>query len=230
MQGRGCYLNGMVEILTPRLRLRRAQSNDLNALHMVLSNAAAMRYWSTPPNIDLQQTREWLDSMIAAAPENSDDFVVEHCRRVIGKAGCWKVPEIGFILHPDYWGRGLAHEALTAVIERVFASFAIGAIEADVDPRNARCIALLNKLGFAEVRRAERTWKVGEEWCDSVYLFLQRSQGVIAPSPPAEIQTETLPRSPLQPRLRMSENERLRCSACRNDDVADELICRRIRT
>jgi RimJ/RimL family protein N-acetyltransferase len=76
-----------------------------------------------------------------------------------------------------YWRRGLAHEALTVVIERVFASFAIGAIKADVDPRNGRCIALLKKLGFAEVHRAERTWKVGEEWCDSVYLFPQRPEG-----------------------------------------------------
>jgi RimJ/RimL family protein N-acetyltransferase len=29
-------------------------------------------------------------------------------------------------------------------------------------------LALLDRLGFAEVRRAERTWLVGDEWCDSV--------------------------------------------------------------
>jgi hypothetical protein len=32
----------------------------------------------------------------------------------------------------------------------------------------------LAKLGFVETHRAPRTWLVGEEWCDSVYLALQR--------------------------------------------------------
>jgi ribosomal-protein-alanine N-acetyltransferase len=164
----------MVEIMTSRLRLRRARNDDLDALHEVLSHPVAMRYWSTPPHDDLAQTRAFLHNMIAAAAETSDDFVVERHGRVIGKAGCWQVPEIGFILHPDYWGQGLAREALTAVIERLFDTFPVGALEADVDPRNAASLRLLNRLGFTETRRAQRTLKVGDEWCDSVYLALER--------------------------------------------------------
>ena len=118
--------------------------------------------------------------MIAASAEESDDYVVEYKGRVIGKAGCWRVPEIGFILHPDYWGEGLAHEALVAVIDRAFATFPIAALEADVDPRNVACLGLLRKLGFEEVRRARRTFKVGGRWVDSVYLSLRRP-----PTPPA---------------------------------------------
>jgi hypothetical protein len=34
---------------------------------------------------------------------------------VIGKAGAWALPEVGFLLHPDYWGQGLAQEAMRAV-------------------------------------------------------------------------------------------------------------------
>ncbi len=30
-----------------------------------------------------------------------EDFVVEHDDRVIGKAGLYHLPEVGFILHPD---------------------------------------------------------------------------------------------------------------------------------
>jgi RimJ/RimL family protein N-acetyltransferase len=164
----------MTEIVTPRLRLRRARVADLQALHAVLSNAAAMRYWSTPLHTDLQQTREWLDGMIAAAPDVSDDFVVEFQGEVIGKAGCWKLPEVGYILHPDHWGQGLATEALSAVIGHIFATRAIDAITADVDPRNEGSLRLLAKLSFVETHRAQRTWLVGEEWCDSVYLALKR--------------------------------------------------------
>jgi [ribosomal protein S5]-alanine N-acetyltransferase len=164
----------MTEIRTPRLTLRRARSSDLEAIHAVLSNPAAMRYWSTPPHTELEQTRAWLGAMIAAPAAESDDFVLDYGGKVIGKAGCWRLPEIGFILHPDYWGLGLAHEALVAVIERVFARFPIDAIEADVDPRNAASLSLLERLGFVETRRAPHTWKVGETWCDSVYLSLAR--------------------------------------------------------
>ena len=108
--------------------------------------------------------------MIGAPPALADDYVVEHQGRVIGKAGCWRLPEIGFIFHPSCWGQGFAYEALTAVIARLFASHPIPAIRADVDPRNAASLKLLGRLGFCETSRASRTWKIGDEWCDSVYL------------------------------------------------------------
>lgn len=165
----------MDEILTPRLRLRRATPADVDAMYAILSDALAMRYWSTPPHASVDETRAWLDRMLDRSTDDSDDFVIEHAGRVIGKAGCWRLPEVGFILHPDYWGNGLATEAMAAVLPRVFARFPeVPALEADVDPRNERSLALLARLGFREVRRAERTFQVGSEWCDSVYLALPR--------------------------------------------------------
>jgi len=110
------------EIVTARLRLRRAGMDDLAAIHAVLSDAQAMRYWSTPPHATLEQSRVWLASMVAASPSESDDFLIEYEGRVIGKAGCWRMPEIGFVLHPDFWGKGLAHEAVGAAIEHVLAA------------------------------------------------------------------------------------------------------------
>lgn len=161
-------------IVTERLVLRRARADDLAPMHEVLSDPRAMLYWSTPPHQDLDETRAWLDSMIADPPGERDDFIVEHDGRVIGKAGCWRVPEIGFILHPDYWGRGLAREALEAIIPTLFERFSVPAITADVDPRNLASLALLKGLGFEETGRASRTWLVGETWCDSIYLALPR--------------------------------------------------------
>ena len=162
-----------VELLTPRLRLRRAEPGDLAPLHAILSDQRAMRYWSSPPHRDVAVTRAWLDDMIAA--EDSDDFVVELGGRVIGKAGCWRLPEIGYILHPDVWGQGLATEALSAVIAHVFAAHDIEAITADVDPRNAASLRLLARLGFSETGRASATWEIAGEVCDSVYLALPRA-------------------------------------------------------
>ena len=164
----------MAELQTSRLRLRPAREDDLAALHAVLSDAEAMRFWSTPPHQDLETTRAWLQDMITAPPEASHDFVVEHQGVAIGKAGFYQLPEIGFILHPDYWGRGLAREALEAVIVSVFANYPIPEIVADVDPRNAGSLAVLTRLGFVETGRAERTFLVGDTWCDSIYLSMAR--------------------------------------------------------
>lgn len=163
----------MEVISTPRLLLRRAQPNDLDALHRVMSDPVAMRYWSSPPHTTLDETRQFLDNMISAPATESDEFLIEYRGEVIGKAGCWRVPEIGFIISSSYWGMGLAYEALSAILSRIHERFSVLTITADVDPRNERCINLLRRLGFEETGRAERTWMVGTEWCDSVYLAHQ---------------------------------------------------------
>lgn len=133
-----------------------------------------MRWWSTPPHAGRDQTRAWLHGMVTAPPERSDDFVVELEGKVVGKAGCLRLPDIGYLLHPEVWGRGYATEALAAFIPHVFAAHPVDRLTADVDPRNAASLRLLDKFGFVETGRAERSWLVGDEWCDSVYLALDR--------------------------------------------------------
>jgi len=162
-----------MEIRTARLTLRTARPDDLAAMHAVLSNVAATRWWSTPPHTDLEQTRIWLNSMMASGPDHPD-FVVEFEGRVVGKAGFFSPPEIGYILLPDFWGRGLASEAVAAVIHRLFAVTDFERITADVDPDNAASIRLLEKLGFVRTGFAERTWNVGGEWKDSFFYALPR--------------------------------------------------------
>jgi len=163
-----------VALVTARLKLRRAAIGDLAALHEILSDPVAMRFWSSPPHRDLEQTRIWLDAMIADGPPLSDDFVIEQDGRVIGKAGCWRLPEIGFILHPHCWGQGLAAEACNAVIAHVFATYHLAAITADVDPRNEASLRLLGRLGFVETSRAAATYEIEGEISDSVYLARPR--------------------------------------------------------
>lgn len=164
----------MDRIVTERLVLRRARADDVDAMHAVLSDPVAMRYWSSLPHTDIEQTREWIGRMIASDRRESDDWIVEQDGRVIGKAGCYRLPEIGYILHPDCWGQGIATEALRAVIDHLFAHYALPALQADIDPRNTRSIRLLERLGFTITGKAEGTWTIGEEVCDSVYLILPR--------------------------------------------------------
>lgn len=161
-----------MEFRTERLLLRSARPDDLGPMHAILSNQRAMAFWSSTPHEEVNQTREWLASMIAIQPSEGEDFIVEHEGQLIGKAGLWRFPEIGFILHPRYWGRGFAREALAVVLHRAFDVHGLPKVDADVDPRNAGSLKLLAGLGFQETGRAERTWHIGGRWCDSVYLDL----------------------------------------------------------
>lgn len=162
-----------MRLKTDRLILRRARMEDLADLHRVLSTPAVMRFWATPEHETLEETRAFLAAMIDGGSE-SDDFVVERDGRVIGKAGAWKLPELGYLLHPDHWRQGIAREALTAVITHLFATHDVPALTADVDPRNIASLRLLESLGFQETGRAEKTIRWRDEWSNSIYLALPR--------------------------------------------------------
>lgn len=162
-----------LRIETARLVLRPAREEDLDGMHAVLSSPEATRWWSTPPHDSVDQTREWLAGMIAGGGAGLD-MVIEREGRVIGKAGFYNPPDLGYILHPDHWGQGLATEAVTAMLDRLFLATAHDETLADVDPENAASIRLLEKLGFRRTGFAERTWNVGGEWKDSFYYALSR--------------------------------------------------------
>ena len=172
------YQEGVTTIRTPRLLLRRARPEDLDALFVVLSDPETMRYWSTPPHATRETTRAWLAKMLDASEEESEDFVVEHEGEVVGKVGFYRLPEIGFVLRRDLWGRGLMTEAASAAIAHVWATRDVDEMRADADPRNAASRALLTKLGFVETGFAERTFEIAGEWVDSVYYALPRPSGL----------------------------------------------------
>lgn len=164
----------MTRLVTPRLVLRKPALADAAALHGAMSDPAAMRYWSRPAHVGLEETEAYVAKMIAGNAAGGDDFVIEHQGVVVGKAGMWRRFEVGFLLNRALWGQGLAHEAMVAVIGHLFAQVDVDHLTAEADPRNAGSLGLLHRLGFVETHRAEKTLLWGGEWCDSVYLRLDR--------------------------------------------------------
>ncbi len=163
-------------IKTKRLLLRRARLDDAAEMHEILLNAAAMRYWSSPPHSDFAQTQAWIADMVAATVNASEDFIIEIDGRVAGKVGAYKLPEFGYILHPDFWGQGMATEALCAFLGHVYQTRPdITVLSTDIDPRNIASIRLMEKLGIRESGRAERTFETHIGWCDSVYFTVDRA-------------------------------------------------------
>lgn len=163
-----------MELRTARLLLRRPRPDDLDAMFAIMSDPRAMRYWSTLRHADREVTRAWLERMIARNAAGGEDFLIEFEGRVIGNVGAGRLPDFGFILHPDFWGRGFATEVSVAFIDHAFRTTEISELTADVDPRNAASLRVLERLGFVETGREENTFLLGEEWCHSVYLALPR--------------------------------------------------------
>ncbi|WP_299922226.1 GNAT family N-acetyltransferase [uncultured Pelagimonas sp.] len=163
-------------IKTGRLLLRAAVPEDLEPLHAVFSDPRAMRYWDRPPHQDMDQTQRFLDHFIASDLNNREEYILEVEGECVGKAGMWKRYEIGYILHPDLWGRGLVTEALSTIIPRVFERFPeADKVTAELDPRNLGSIKVLERQGFERVGFAEKNFLYGEtEWCDTAYYSLTR--------------------------------------------------------
>lgn len=157
--------------------LRPVEDGDLDDLFAVYSNPEAMRYWSRLPHESRSDTAALIVGLRDGHAVTGAEFVIEHraSRRVIGKAGLWRIAEIGYILHPAHWRQGLMHEALTALLPFAFARHpGIDAITAETDPRNLASAGLLSGLGFYETHRAQHTLLVGDEWCDSSFWRLDR--------------------------------------------------------
>ncbi len=94
--------------------------------------------------------------------------------RVIGKLGCWKLPEIGFppCFRPMGAGGMRARQwPPTSIDDGPSGSQARSPLT------STRAIAhrwrYLTRHGFVETDRKSGTWQVGDEICDSVYLAIE---------------------------------------------------------
>ena len=154
---------------TPRLTLRPMEQRDAPDLHACFSDPAVMRYFADT-HTTLEETENWVRAAVSAAPKSICEYVLVSDGKVIGKAGIWSRPELGFLLQRDHWRRGLMNEALSAFLPAVSESMGLTEITADVDPRNSACLTLLKRLGFTETSRATKTIQIAGHWCDSIYL------------------------------------------------------------
>lgn len=169
----------MMTLHTKRLILRGARQADLDDLFAIYSNPQSMRYWSTAPHTSPDQTQRNLDAMIArAATPPLTYFMITLDGRLIGTAGMHRADEVGFILHPDFWRKGIISEAMQAIIPHLFEVTDQAQLTADADPENVGSVATLKKLGFTETHRAKNTFCINGVWSDSVYLSLPRPENL----------------------------------------------------
>ena len=86
------------------------------------------------------------------------------------------VLEIGYIFHPDYWGRGYVSEAARALIDLAFKELILHKIELSCFGYNLQSQRVAEKLGFTlEARIRDRKDAQGNR-CDGLIYGLLKSE------------------------------------------------------
>lgn len=178
--------NGVLATLeSERLRLRAMEYRDAPALFQIFSDAAVMRYWSRGPWTEEAEGVALIDRVAASVRDGTLfqwGVALKESDSVIGTCTLahldWRNRrgEIGFALRRDCWGQGYMQEAARTVLTHAFTTLDFHRVEADVDPRNAASIKLLERLGFQKEGYLRERWLVGEEVNDTVFLGLLRRE------------------------------------------------------
>lgn len=169
----------------PHLTLRHLTTADAGDLFAIFSDPQVTRYWSTGPMATTADAAAYIGGIHSSLQRRElFQWGLEHGvpARIIGTCTLFNVStihqraEIGFALARSFWGRGLAREALVALLAFAFAELNVHRVEADADPRNERSIRLLERLGFRREGILRERYLVSGERQDALMLGLLRRE------------------------------------------------------
>lgn len=170
-----------LRLTTPRLLLRPLVDTDVPALFAIFSHPEVMRYWSSPPLIELGQAHSLLQNIQTGyqtgdfwqpgIERRSDGALIGTCT-LFALHTASRRAEVGYALGRPYWGAGYMVEALTALITYAFDTLDLHRLEADIDPRNAASARLLERLGFQKEGHLRERWIVNGEISDTAWYGL----------------------------------------------------------
>lgn len=146
---------------TERLHLRPCQSDDLDSLHQLWTDADVRRFLFDDHQISREEARSLIDMSTATFTNHKYGLWLcfEHQSDwIAGFAGLLQssedLPNLIFGTRPELWGRGYATEAASAVLRYAFDVLGIEQVVADVDEPNETSIHVLEKLGMSKTGRA----------------------------------------------------------------------------
>lgn len=178
-------MDNAVELLSPRLRLRRLRQGDAEAVcaYRAMPEVARFQSWDSYGPADATaliagQERSppcaagsWLQLALVLA-ESGD--LVGDCGIHFPLADARQV-ELGITLAPRHQGRGLATEAVATVLRYVFDSLGKHRVWAVTDADNDRAAQLFRRLGFRqEAHFVEHVWFKGGWGSEFVFALLRR--------------------------------------------------------
>lgn len=144
-------------LTTARLVLREVRVEDAADLFVLRSDPRVMEHLGRPRATSLQDAHDLIARIIHDRNENDGitwAIAVKGNDRMIGTIGFYRLlkehfrAEVGYLLHPDHWRKGIMGEALDAAVACGFDRLKFHSIEAVTDPANTASNALLAKHGF----------------------------------------------------------------------------------
>lgn len=175
-------------IVTERLLLRPFGPADLDALYAIQSRADVTRflYWSARSREEVQaeiQARATRTGLEVEGDRLVLALELRESGQLIGDVNLqWlssehRQGEIGFVLHPDHYGRGYAAEAALVLLALGFDELGLHRIVGRCDGRNDASARLLEKLGMRREAHLRENELVKDEWTDElVYAMLDRER------------------------------------------------------
>lgn len=178
-------LPGFPVLAGQRVRLRDPRPQDVDEVFALFSHPEVMCYWSSLPMRARAQADGKIGEMLESfgRREALDWLIAERAGdRAIGSCTLYRFDarhrraEIGYALHPDHWGQGLAREAVALALDWAFRSLGLHRVEADIDPRNEASRRLLLALGFRSEGLLRQRFLVDGQATDSEVFGLLRAE------------------------------------------------------
>ena len=154
----------MIIAETPRLQLRYFEPEDVLPLSQILADPEVMRFSVAGPKT-AEQTQQLVDTCRANYHTNGYAlYAVVHKedQRLIGYCGFMPqivsdVPELelGYRLHPAYWGRGLGTEAARAVVAYAADTLKLKRLVAVIEADNLGSVQVALRAGMHKETEAE---------------------------------------------------------------------------
>lgn len=148
------------ELETGRLLLRKLTMQDAAEVFFLRSDPAVLQYLGREPAASIKEAEDFINSIEESVVENKSILwgiaLKENPGTVIGTICLWNIirehyrSEIGYVLHPDCWRKGIMKEAILKVLDYGFTTLGLHSVEARLSPANIASIAVLESTGFVK--------------------------------------------------------------------------------
>lgn len=173
------------ELETPRLKLRRIKPADYADMYEYSKLEDVTRFLLWNPHSDIEYTRLYVNNLQMQYKDG--DFydwavVYKPNMKMIGTCGFTSFniadsrAEIGYVLNPQYWGKGLAAEAAERVIRFGFDELNVNRIEARYMSGNFRSRRVMEKCGMIYEGTYRSYMYVKDEYKDIGICSILRSE------------------------------------------------------
>ena len=164
-------------LTTGRLVLRQIDNGDADEMFYLRSDEQIMKYICRPrPKHmdDILQLIQKIRNMIASNEGIGWAMTLKDDNKLIGHISLHVLikehyrAEVGYMMHPGHYGKGIMDEALKAVLDYGFNTIGLHSIEANVSPDNTASRKLLERNEFKQEAHFKENFYWEGEFLDSI--------------------------------------------------------------